>query len=39
MARVTRYDRARRRYVLLSHHEDPVTRFEPALIVHRQGDN
>jgi uncharacterized membrane protein len=26
-------DRARRRYVLLSHHADPVTRFEPALIV------
>jgi uncharacterized membrane protein len=26
-------DRARRRYVLLSHHEDPITRFEPALIV------
>ena len=30
-------DRARRRYVLLSHHEDPVTRFEPALIVQRPG--
>jgi uncharacterized membrane protein len=26
-------DRARRRYVLLSHHEDPITRFEPALVV------
>src|SRR5262245_2258046 len=26
-------DRARRRYVLLSHHEDPITRFEPALAV------
>ena len=26
-------DRARRRYVLLSHHEDPITRFEPAIIV------
>jgi uncharacterized membrane protein len=26
-------DRARRRYVLLSHHEDPITHFEPALIV------
>ena len=30
-------DRARRRYVLLSHHEDPVTRFEPVLIVQRPG--
>jgi hypothetical protein len=30
-------DRARRRYVLLSHHEDPVTRFEPALIVQQPG--
>lgn len=28
-------DRRRYRYVLLSHHEDPVTRFEPALIVQR----
>ena len=26
-------DRAHRRYVLLSHHEDPITRFEPALAV------
>jgi uncharacterized membrane protein len=26
-------DRARCRYVLLSHHEDPITRFEPALAV------
>jgi uncharacterized membrane protein len=30
-------DRARRRYVLLSHHEDPITRFEPALIVQEPG--
>src|SRR5215475_13022961 len=29
--------RARRRYVLLSHHEDPITRFEPALIVQQPG--
>jgi uncharacterized membrane protein len=29
-------DRARR-YVLLSHHEDPITRFEPALIVQQPG--
>ena len=29
--------RARRRYVLLSHHEDPITRFEPALIVQEPG--
>jgi uncharacterized membrane protein len=30
-------DRARRRYVLLSHHEDPITHFEPALIVQEPG--
>jgi uncharacterized membrane protein len=30
-------DRQRYRYVLLSHHEDPITRFEPALIVQRPG--
>jgi uncharacterized membrane protein len=30
-------ERARRRYVLLSHHEDPITRFEPALIVQQPG--
>jgi Alpha/beta-hydrolase family len=30
-------DRGRRRYVLLSHHEDPITRFEPALIVQERG--
>jgi uncharacterized membrane protein len=30
-------DRARCRYVLLSHHEDPITRFEPALIVQHPG--
>jgi uncharacterized membrane protein len=30
-------DRARRRYVLLSHHEDPITRFEPALLVQEPG--
>jgi len=30
-------DRVRRRYVLLSHHEDPITRFEPALIVQEPG--
>jgi uncharacterized membrane protein len=30
-------DRARRRYLLLSHHEDPITRFEPALIVQEPG--
>ena len=30
-------DRGRRRYVLLSHHEDPITRFEPALIVQEPG--
>jgi uncharacterized membrane protein len=30
-------DRARLRYVLLSHHEDPITRFEPALIVQQPG--
>jgi uncharacterized membrane protein len=30
-------DRARRRYVLLSHHEDPITRFEPALVVQEPG--
>jgi uncharacterized membrane protein len=30
-------DRARRRYVLLSHHEDPITRFEPALLVQQPG--
>jgi len=30
-------DRARCRYVLLSHHEDPITRFEPALIVQEPG--
>jgi uncharacterized membrane protein len=30
-------DRARRRYVLLSHHEDPITRFEPALVVQQPG--
>jgi uncharacterized membrane protein len=29
--------RVRRRYVLLSHHEDPITRFEPALIVQQPG--
>jgi uncharacterized membrane protein len=26
-------ERARQRFVLLSHHEDPITRFEPALAV------
>ncbi len=26
-------DRARHRYFLLSHHEDPITRFEPAVAV------
>ena len=26
-------DRARRRYVLLSYHEDPIIRFGPALVV------
>jgi uncharacterized membrane protein len=26
-------DRNHRRYVLLSHHEDPITRFEPALVM------
>jgi len=30
-------DRDRRRYVLLSHHEDPITRFEPALLVQKPG--
>jgi uncharacterized membrane protein len=30
-------DRARRRYVLLSHHEDPITRFEPALALQQPG--
>ena len=30
-------ERARRRYVLLSHHEDPITRFEPALVVQEPG--
>jgi uncharacterized membrane protein len=30
-------DRDRRRYVLLSHHEDPITRFEPALMVQEPG--
>ncbi len=30
-------DRARCRYVLLSHHEDPITRFEPALAVQQPG--
>ena len=30
---LTAGERARRRYVLLSHHEDPITRFEPALAV------
>jgi len=30
-------DRARCRYMLLSHHEDPITRFEPALIVQQPG--
>jgi uncharacterized membrane protein len=30
-------DRARRRYVLLSHHEDPITRFAPALVVQQPG--
>ncbi|HYB86491.1 MAG TPA: alpha/beta-hydrolase family protein [Streptosporangiaceae bacterium] len=30
-------DRARCRYVLLSHHEDPITRFEPALMVQQPG--
>jgi uncharacterized membrane protein len=30
-------NRARCRYVLLSHHEDPITRFEPALMVQRPG--
>jgi uncharacterized membrane protein len=30
-------DRGRRRYVLLSHHEDPITRFEPALVVQQPG--
>ena len=30
-------DRARRGYVLLSHHEDPITRFEPALLVQEPG--
>ena len=30
-------DRAHRRYVLLSHHEDPITRFEPALVVQQPG--
>ncbi len=30
-------DRARRRYVLLSHHEDPITRFKPALLVQEPG--
>jgi uncharacterized membrane protein len=31
------HERARRRYVLLSHHEDPITRFEPALIFAQPG--
>ncbi len=26
-------ERARLRYLLLSHHEDPITRFEPALLI------
>ena len=30
-------DRARCHYVLLSHHEDPITRFEPALMVQEPG--
>ena len=30
-------DRAHRRYVLLSHHEDPITRFEPALVIQQPG--
>ncbi len=30
-------ERDRRRYLLLSHHEDPITRFEPALIVQQPG--
>jgi len=30
-------DRARRRYVFLSHHEDPITRFEPALAIKQSG--
>lgn len=30
-------DRARRRYLLLSHHEDPITRFEPALAIQQPG--
>ena len=30
-------DRARRRYLLLSHHEDPITRFEPVLAIQRPG--
>ena len=34
---LTSEDRARRRYVLLSHHEDPITRFEPALAIQQPG--
>ncbi len=30
-------DRDRARYLLLSHHADPITRFEPALAVQRPG--
>lgn len=30
-------DRAHRRYVLLSHHEDPVTRFDIALVIQQPG--
>jgi uncharacterized membrane protein len=30
-------ERAGHRFVLLSHHEDPITRFEPALAVQRPG--
>ncbi|HVB42850.1 MAG TPA: alpha/beta-hydrolase family protein [Streptosporangiaceae bacterium] len=30
-------ERAQCRYVLLSHHEDPITRFEPALAIQRPG--
>ncbi|HEX9035023.1 MAG TPA: alpha/beta-hydrolase family protein, partial [Streptosporangiaceae bacterium] len=34
---LTADQRARTRYVLLSHHADPITRFEPALAIQRPG--
>ncbi|MGE5135143.1 MAG: alpha/beta-hydrolase family protein [Gemmatimonadota bacterium] len=34
---LTPAERGRLRYLLLSHHEDPITRFEPALLIQQPG--